>query len=92
MYFGMSSDVKLTFTGFLLPWRRCSLNPASFLKPDAGEPNSQAIGTGRSSSGNGNAGHFQGPARQLTSSAVGRAILWSRAFAASTFTQMKTQL
>ena len=36
----------------MINYIRCSLNPVSFLKPDAGEPNSQAIGTGRTKSGN----------------------------------------
>ena len=55
---------------------RCSRSLASFLKPDAGDPNSSESRTGRTKPGNRFQGHFQGQARQLISQAIGRAILW----------------
>lgn len=53
-----------------------SLNPASFLRPDAGDPSTtrqKTRGWGERLWGNRGQGHFQGRARQLTSSAIGRA-------------------
>ena len=54
----------------------CSRSQASFLKHDAGDPNSSESRTGRTKPGNRFQGHFQGQARQLISQAFGRAILW----------------
>ena len=62
----------------MIHFARCSLNAASFLEPDAGDPDSEAIRTGRTRPGNRFQGHFQGQARQLISQAIGRAILWRR--------------
>src|SRR5215211_3716188 len=56
------------------------LIPASFLRLDAGDPNSPGRSRGRGAGylATECPGHFQGPARQLTSSANGRAILQGR--------------
>jgi len=53
----------------------CSRSQASFLKRDAGDPNSSESRTGRTRPGNRFQGHFPGQARQLISQAFGRAIL-----------------
>jgi hypothetical protein len=56
---------------------KCSLSWPSFLKADTGDPNApnQCSGPGRTVAGNRGQGHFHDRARQLTSSALGRAIL-----------------
>jgi hypothetical protein len=55
---------------------KCSLSRPSFLRAGAGDPKSSSSSrTGRTDDGNVVRGHFQDPARQLTSPACGRAIL-----------------
>jgi hypothetical protein len=69
------------------------LQPKSGFIPKAGCGETKflkRLGTGRTKPGNRFQGHFQGQARQLTSPAIGRAILWRRT-AISMFTQNKTQ-
>lgn len=54
---------------------RCSLSRPAFLRASTGKPPRRKLRTGRRAMANHRPGHFQDPARQLTSSASGRAIL-----------------
>ena len=83
----LAYNVHLTsvaFDFFGIIYEAClvsSLSRFAFLQAGAGEPDSPGAlaakrpGTGRTVAGNRGQGHFQDQARQLTSPAIGRAIL-----------------